>query len=140
MREFEKKWIRKIEKELLKKFPEEFIVISDTKIIELPQKALLIGSEFFGNYEVVDSEGNCVFSFDNIYKAKYVLYANRFKPKLIHIPNDEKKIVSAVKEYERLLDSILREIERDFKTEFPESKFFMRTSANIFLALNLQRY
>lgn len=140
MKEFEKKWIHKIEKELLKKFPDEFISITDTSVIKMPQKALSIGTEFFGNYEIVDSDGNTIFSVDNYYKAKYILYSNRLKPKEILMPNDLSKIISAVKEYERLLDSFLREIERSYKLEFPESKFFERTSSNIFSALNLQRY
>lgn len=140
MKEFEKKWIHKIEKELLKKFPDEFISISDTTTIQMPQKALSIGSEFFGNYEIIDSAGNTIFTFDNYFKVKYILYANRLKPKEILIPNDLAKITSAVKEYERLLDSFLREIERSYKIEFPESKFFEKISANIFSALNLQRY
>lgn len=140
MKEFEAKWIKKINRELLKKFPEEFIQLSDTEKLQMPEKALSFGSEFFGNYEIIDADGKTVFTIDNFYKAKYILYSNRTKPSFIHIPKDEKKIFSAVKEYERLLDSILREIERSFKVEFPEQKFSPRITSNIFSALNLQRY
>lgn len=140
MKEFESYWIKKISRELLKKFPEEFIQLTDTETLIMPEKALSIGSEFFGNYEIIDSDGKTIFTVDNYYKAKFILYSNRLKPASIIIPHDEKKISSAVKEYERLLDSLLREIERSFKIQFPEQKYSPRISANIFSALNLQRY
>jgi len=140
MKDFEIKWIKKIEKELLKKFPDEFIQLNDTEIFQMPQKAMSFGLEFFGNYELIDSDGKTIFSIDNYYKAKFILYANRQKPASTHIPNDLNKIISAVKEYERLIDSILREIERSYKVEFPEGKMTHRVTANIFSSLNLQRY
>ncbi|MFC2084779.1 hypothetical protein ACFLS9_06960 [Bacteroidota bacterium] len=139
-RNFEKKWIKKIEKELLKKFPDEFIRISDSTKISLPETTLILGNEFFGNYEIMDSNGNSYFKSQDIYDIKYILYANRNTPKSILKPKDHDKLISAVKEYERLLDSILKEMEREFKTVFPGSKIFSRTSGRIFSNLNLHRY
>lgn len=139
-REFEKAWVIRIEKELLKKFPDEFIGLSDTTTQEMPKKILTVGSEFFGNYEIVDSDGAVHFKTDNYHKVKYLLYSNRTKPAAILIPNSEQKIKSAVREYERLLDSILHEIERDYRRVFPNEKNFPRVSNRIFSSLNLQRY
>lgn len=139
-KEFEKKWIGLIENEFLKKFPDEFIELSETESIELPETGLIIGSEFFGSYEIVDSKGNVHFNVDNYYKAKYILYANRLKPENVLQPNDEEKLISAVKEYERLLDSILKQMGRDFKQSFPESQHFVSVSNHVFNALNLKRY
>lgn len=106
----------------------------------MPNTGLIIGSEFFGNYEIVDSKGNIHFNVDNYYKAKYILYSNRLKPEKVMQPLDDEKLVSAVKEYERLLDSILKQMERDFKQIFPESKNFPAVSNFVFNALNLKRY
>ena len=139
-KEFEKKWISLIEHELLKKFPDEFIGLSETEMLMLPQTTLMFGSEFFGSYELVDSKGNALFNVDSYYKAKYILYANRLKPETVLKPIKDEKLVSSVKEYERLLDSILKGMERDFKQEFPDSQHFVAVSNHIFNALNLHRY
>lgn len=139
-KEFEKKWIGLIENEFLKKFPDEFIGLSETETITLPNTGLIIGSEFFGNYEIVDAKGNVHFNVDNYYKAKYILYSNRLKPEKVLQPLDEERLMSSVKEYERLLDSILKQMERDFKQTFPESHHFTNVSNHVFNALNLKRY
>ena len=139
-KDFEKKWINSIENDFLKKFPDEFIGLAETESVSMPCTGLIIGSEFFGNYEIVDSKGNVHFNVDNYYKAKYILYSNRHKPESILQPLDEEKLVSAVKEYERLLDTILKQMERDFKTEFPDSQHFISVSNHVFNALNLKRY
>ncbi|MBN1301619.1 MAG: hypothetical protein JW995_10430 [Melioribacteraceae bacterium] len=139
-KEFEKKWMSLIENELIKKFPDEFIGLANTTEIIMPPVALVMGSEFFGSYEIVDSSGKLYFNTDSYYKAKYILYSTRGKPEKILQPNDENKIVSSVKEYERLLDSILKEIERDYKKVFPGEHNFVKVSNRIFSALNLHRY
>lgn len=139
-REFEKVWKARIEKELLKKFPDEFIGLSDTKTIEMPKKSLTLGTEFFGSCEIVDADGNVHFKSDDYHFIKYILYSNRTKPAAILVPNNNAKMKSAVKEYERLLDSILREMEQEYRRAFPEDKNFTRHSNHIFSALNLQRY
>jgi hypothetical protein len=139
-KEFEKKWISLIEHEFLKKFPDEFIGLSETESVDLPNITLMFGSEFFGNYELVDSNGNVHFNVDNYYKAKFILYANRLKPGTILMPLKQDKLISAVKEYERLLDSILKRMERDFKQDFPVSHNFPSVSNHVFNTLNLYRY
>jgi hypothetical protein len=139
-KEFESKWIALIEKEMIKKFPDEFIDLSDCEIVIMPGTFLMIGSEFFGNYEIVDTSGQAHFNFDNYFKVKYILYSNRNKPAQILRPLKEEKIVSAVKEYERLMDSIVRDIGKDYKKVFQDSQQFPKVSNHIFTALNLQRY
>ncbi len=138
-KEFEKKWIALIRNGLIKKFPDEFIELSNTEMINMPEATLLIGSEFFGSFEIVDTSGKVHFKTDSYYKAKYLVYANRNKPETILQPLNEGKLVSAVKEYERLLDSFLKEMSKDFKKEFPESLQFAKVSNHIFNTLQLQR-
>jgi hypothetical protein len=138
-KDFEQKWVSLIQNELLKKFPDEFIELSNTETIKMPEVTLLIGSEFFGNYELVDTSGKLYFKVDNYHKAKYLLYSNRNKPETILLPLNEEKLVSAVKEYERLLDSFLKQMNKEFRELFPESTQFPKTSNSIFNTLNLQR-
>ena len=57
--------IDKIENELLKKFPDDFIYGFKTELLDLPGKPLTIGSELFGQYEVVDIEGNSFIQTDD---------------------------------------------------------------------------
>jgi hypothetical protein len=46
-KDFEQKWVSLIQNELLKKFPDEFIELSNTETIKMPEVTLLIGSEVF---------------------------------------------------------------------------------------------
>ena len=138
--EFQNIWQSKIEHEVLKSFPEDFINGYDFESIDLPGKPLLKGSELFGNFEIIDTDGEVLLSTDNIYKIKYILYANRNKPPKLKIPKNENELVSAVKAYEKHLDEIVRMINADFKKQFPTSDEAVKVSSKIFQFLNLLRH
>lgn len=138
--EFQNIWQSKIEDEVLKSFPEDFINGFDFEILDLPGKPLLKGSELFGNFEIIDTDGDVLLSTDNIYKIKYILYANRSKPSALKILTNEDKLVSAVKSYEKHLDEIVRMINLDFKKQFPTSDEAVKVSSKIFQLLNLHRH
>jgi hypothetical protein len=138
--EFQNIWQSKIEDEVLKSFPEEFINGDDFEVIDLPGKPLLKGSELFGNFEIIDTDGDVLLSTDNIYKIKYILYANRSKPSQLKIPTNDNELVSAVKSYEKHLDEIVRMINLDFKKQFPTSDEAVKVSSKIFQLLNLHRH
>ena len=55
--EFQKIWQSKIENEILKSFPDAFIDDSDFELLDLPGKPLIKGSELFGTYEIIDTDG-----------------------------------------------------------------------------------
>lgn len=137
-KEFTSKWIDKIKKELLI-FPERFVEKFECVDIKMPGKNLLLAPPLFGSYEVVDSDGNIYFHTDNHQHAKYLIYANRNKPLNINLPKLAAEIESAVKEYEKHIDGFLKEMEKDFKKEFPVSKNFPIISAQVFNSLNLIR-
>ena len=137
--EFENKWVQKISDELLKSFPNDFIN-DETEMLPLPGKSLLKGTELFGSHEIIDTDGETLLRTDNIDKVKYILYANRKNPTQIKLPQTEQSLNSAVKNYEKHLDEILKIIVRDFKTEFPTSQKFTSVSNKIFQLLNLHRY
>lgn len=138
-KEYITKWKDKIGKELMKSFPADFIEDNEVFELELPGKSLML-SELFNSYEIIDADGNTYFTTDDYLKAKYILYATRLRPKQIVIPKNNDNIKAAVKNYEKYLDSLLKEMETDYKKEFPEAVSFLKVSNIIFNSLNLQRY
>lgn len=139
-KEFTTEWIEKLKSGTLKKFPDEFIAGTDSKDLDLPLKGLLMGEELFGSYELIDPDGNSALVTDSYEKAKYILYSFREKSSRIKIPLDDNKTNEAVKLYEKHLDGLIREIEKDFSTRFSDKKNFLAVSNNIFNSLNLKRY
>ena len=105
----------------------------------MPGKPIALGSELFGQFELVDLDGNPVLQTDDYNFIKYVLYSNRLKPQSIQKPKSESEIIRIVKEYETQLDSIVKEIKSELTKLLPTSDF-LRVSNQIFSALNLQRY
>ena len=139
-KEFLHEWVNSVKGKLLKSFPNDFIKDHPTKEIQLPSKTLILGPELFGAYELLDVSGNMIVNAVNFIEAKYILYANREKPATINIPIEEGKVKAVVKEYEFHLDSILKEVEKDFKLKFPDSQKFLEISSHLFQTLNIQRY
>ncbi len=137
-RDFVSKWIEKIESNF-QKFPNDFVDDIETENYDLPGKPITLGSELFGQYEIVDLDGNPVLQTDDYNFIKYILYANRLKPRSIPKPISTTEIARVVKEYESQLDSIVKEIKNELKNLLPTSDF-LRVSNQIFNALNLQRY
>ncbi|MFC2133556.1 hypothetical protein ACFLTH_02965 [Bacteroidota bacterium] len=138
-KEFINNWKTKIGDEMLKSFPDDFIGKVKSETIDLPGKSLTL-SELFNSYEILDADGNNYFTTDDYVKVKYILYGTRFRPKKLAIPKGDSDLKKAVKEYEKLLDSILREMEKDYKKIFPDAEKFMKVSNQVFNSLNLQRY
>lgn len=139
-KEFISRWVEKLSKSALKNYPEDFLGENKVSKLKLPGTSLTLGEELFGNIEIVDTRGNSVLMVNSMSKAKHILYGNKNKPAFISIPEDEKQVVETVKSYEKYLDGILKEIEADFKKNFPETKSFPNVSSEIFNLLNLKRY
>jgi hypothetical protein len=137
-KEFAQNWIDKIREEL-KTFPNDFMGFADYEIISLPEKLLFLPPPFFNNYQITDEAGETYISTDDHFKAKYILYANRTKPAQLKIPLRDLHIYETVRDYEKYLDSFLKEMEKDFKQTFPNSKGFKRISIQVFNSLNLTR-
>lgn len=137
-KDFINNWISKIESNL-KLFPDDFVSNFEIGNYEMPGKPIALGSELFGQYEILDLDGNPVLQTDDYNFIKYVLYANRLKPTSIPKPTDSLQISKAVKEYETQLDSHMKEIKSELTKLLPTSDF-LRISNQIFSALNLQRY
>jgi len=139
-KDFVKIWVGKIKDGMLKNFPNDFLNEIPAGEIELPGKMLILGPELFGAYELTDSKGNPFLQTPDLYKIKYLLYANRLTFLKTLIPLKEEQITGAVKEYEKHIDSLVSLVEKDFKVNFPDSKNVHSVSNQIFGTLNLQRY
>lgn len=138
-KDFETQWIEKLKKEE-RNFPNDFIDLDEFEEFTINRKVLTLGSEFFGSFEIIDTNGNVINTVDNYSEAKYYFYASRNKPETIKVPAEKEKTLKAVKIYELYLDSILKEIESAFKAAFPDSKRHHNVSNQIFNLANLKRY
>lgn len=132
-------WIQTLNSESIKSFPKDFDVVRDCKIYKLPKRGLLIGKEFFGEFELLDAEGSEVLRVDSYEKAKYILYANKKKPESVSVPQNNFAIKEINNKYEMYLDSIIKRIDQDYRKKFPGSKNFAVLLDQIFKHLNLTR-
>lgn len=138
-KEFETKWINKL-KEEKKSFPDGFVELSDYEELKIKNKILTLGSEFFGSYEIIDTDGIVLTNVPDYVVAKFYFYSSLERPDSIRIPTDESLMIEAVKKYESYLDTLLKEIGSEFRKQFPESKNQNSISNQIFNIANLKRY
>ena len=61
----------------IKNFPIDFIIAKKLNEIEVPDKVLVLGKEFFGSYEVTSATGDFVLTLAEESEAKYIVYASR---------------------------------------------------------------
>ncbi|MDO8549836.1 MAG: hypothetical protein Q7S39_06775 [Ignavibacteria bacterium] len=139
-KEFISSWVSKLASDGIKIFPADFISLDNNYTeFRLPEKTLLIGEEFFGKYEIITADGNPVLHVNHYLEAKYILYANRNTPGLVLVPSDEFELKKAIQMYESYLDSIIKDIEINYKKTFPEEKNSKSIVNEIFRQLNLVR-
>jgi hypothetical protein len=123
----------------IKNFPIDFINSKNFSEIEVPDKVLVLGKEFFGSYEVSSATGDFVMTFTNESEAKYVVYASRDRKNRIKIPRDSTLIKNTVEDYENYLDQLLHDIKKDYLKKINNGKNLSSVSNEIFKKLNLTR-
>ena len=139
-KEFITKTVEALTKKGIKIFPDEFLSSVETKTISVPSKTLIMGEEFFGSYEILSADRKVVHQASTYSEAKYLVYASRKKAAEINIPLTEDEIKQAVLQYEKYLDSIMKEIVSLYKKNFPEGKNSLFVMNEILMILNLVRY
>jgi len=139
-KEFITKTVEVLTKKGIKIFPDEFLSSVETKTISVPAKTLIMGEEFFGSYEILSADRKVVRQVSTYSEAKYLIYASRKKAAEINIPLTEDEIKQAVLQYEKYLDSIMKEIVSLYKKIFPEGKNSLFVMNEILMILNLVRY
>jgi len=123
----------------LKTFPLDFINTKNFSEIEVPDKVLVLGKEFFGSFEITSTTGDFVMTFSNESEAKYIVYASRSRTSKIKIPSDLILMNKSVYEYEKYLDQLLVDIKKDYLKKINNGKNFTLVSNEIFKKLNLAR-
>jgi hypothetical protein len=123
----------------IKNFPLDFINSKKFSEIEVPDKVLVLGKEFFGSYEVSSATGDFVMIFSNVFEAKCIVYSSRNRKNKIKLPTDLTVVKKAVEDYEKYLDQLLREIEKDYLKKINNGKNLSSVSNDIFKKLNLTR-
>jgi len=139
-KEFITKWTISLSEDGIRKFPDGFTKGNKVEKIELPGKSLVIGEEFFGSFEVLTIDGTAVMQADSQSKAKFIVYSSRNKITKLNIPENPEEVKSSVSKYENYLDTIIKEIEADYKKTFPGEKRGNALVNEIFRVLNLNRY
>jgi hypothetical protein len=116
-KQFIKNWIIKNSANYEKIFPQDFL--SDEKLtnIKMPEKQLVLGDLFFGFYQICSADGEVYFNEEEIYKAKYIVYASKLKQNSLDIPIELSDITTVVRKYEKYLDSIIIKIKQDIAKE-----------------------
>lgn len=123
----------------LKCFPAAFTDLKKAQTLEVPDKQLILGKEFFGSFEVTTPSGDFVLTFSNETEAKYIVYASTNRINKIKIPKEAESIKKVVEEYEKYLDTILQEIRKEYNKRFLTGKNLTLVSNSIFKKLNLIR-
>ena len=139
----EKKFIAKIVENYLKRgikvFPTDFVESTLVEVLDIPQKTLILGEQLFGSFEIITTDGSQVLLTDNMMKGKFIVYASCNANGLIEIPQEKRMLEDAVDNYENYIDSILIDIQKEFKTAFPESENNLDVLNEVFKKLNLIR-
>ena len=138
-KQFIEKWIEKIKDDLLTQFPDDYIKEIEAENFKLPGRTFSITSELFGQYELMDIDKNKVIQTEDYYSVKFLLYANRTKPNSVSMPIERDEVKATVKKYEKLLDSIIKDVMENIKVVLPNSDP-LKLSNQIFNLSNLKRY
>jgi hypothetical protein len=138
-KEFVEYWKNKLISEGIKTFPDDFLDNVETLKKKIPAKTLILGSELFGTFEVITTDGEIVTQAEDYVEAKYYVYASQQRKSEIKFPVDKNLIPLIVKKYEQYIDSIITEVTKDFRKSFQDTKEINPVS-EILKTLNLVRY
>jgi hypothetical protein len=136
---FIKEWISKNSEIFKNEFPKDFLADEKLITIDMPEKQLVLGDLFFGFYQICSADGEVYFNEEEIYKAKYIVYASKLKKNKLEIPEDLNEIRAVVKKYEKYLDNIIIKIKNDLSKESIKMKED-EAVRQIFNIMNLIRF
>jgi hypothetical protein len=112
--EFEKDLVKKVistlKKSELKIFPYDFIIGIDCIDEKIVNKILILGSEFFGSYEILTSDGVLFKMVNSLPLAKYYIYSSVNKKFILPVPTNSADIEIVVRKYENYFDELLKHI------------------------------
>lgn len=123
----------------LKNFPKDFSNSKKLRTIDVPEKVLVLGKEFFGSFEVTSTSGDFTMTFQDESEAKYIVYASQNRKDKIQLPIEMDALNKAVEDYEKYLDDLLQEIKNEYHRKVINGKNLTAVSNEIFKKLNLTR-
>ena len=132
-------WVSKIQSDGIKKFPHDFINLKDLESFNIPIKTLVIGQEFFGNYEIITTDGEQVYHTQDYDQAKFFVYSSRDRNGKAYLPNEKSQVKIIVSLYNNYLDGILNQIKKDYNKNFLDAKELHSVTSEIFKKINLIR-
>lgn len=124
----------------LKLFPSDFIKDYESKEVSVPEKHLIMGEEFFGQYEILNADGGLVLHVPSYDEAKFIVFASRLKPAKIFVPVKSEDLKRSLVLYGKYLDSVIKDITALYTKSFPEGKNLHSIINEIFRILNIVRY
>ena len=131
--------VQKISDEGILLFPDNFLPPCETAPFKMPGQTLILGNEFFGSREVLTVDGSLFGHTESLSRAKYLVYAAGKKDREINIPVEDNDIEAVVKSYEKYLDTILKRVEKEYRSLLPEGKNANHVINEVFRLLNLKR-
>ncbi|MCE1187710.1 MAG: hypothetical protein LWX56_01105, partial [Ignavibacteria bacterium] len=139
-KEFVQKQVEILGKKI-KKFPGDFVDQAEAvKKLNLPAARLNLGEELFGNYELIDTTGTTHYTARDIYEAKYIVYCSQAGISDIQLPEKPAVVQSSIQAYTRYLDTIIKDIGKDYAKEFPAGKNGLACMNDILRFLNVVRF
>jgi hypothetical protein len=101
---------------------------------------LIIGTELFGTYEIITTDGDPVYQAQSSDEAKFFVYGSKERNGKTYLPKDKSKIKTIIESYNKYLDDLIIQIKKDYQNTFPDGKNLLSVSNEIFQKLNLIRY
>ena len=95
--------------------------------------------EGHGKVTIHLDDENKVIQTEDYYLVKFLLYANRTKPNSVSKPIISDEVKTVVKKYEKLLDSIIKDVIENIKVVLPNSDP-LKLSNQIFYLIDLKRF
>ncbi len=133
-----KEIIRKIKTSEFKIFPDDFLIDAEFSEEKIPNKILIIETEFFGQSEIKTCDGEFFKMVDDKNLAKYYVYASMQRSSTINIPKDKTVLNKLIDSYEKYFDSLVKMIDSEIeKSGFKVNK--MKLTNKIIHSLNLTR-
>ena len=135
-RDFITLWYGKLLKSI-KMFPGDFASGFETREVILADRRITLGPEFFGTYQLVNSNGESALTADSIFEAKYYIYASISTSAPFKMPLNAADIEKVIRLYEKYFMELIGKIAKDHMIHFPSSERSQSVAVDILQRLKL---
>ncbi len=135
-KEFVSRWYEKLLK-TIKIFPGDFIEGIETGVTVLTDKRITLGPEFFGTYQLLNSNGELVITAASLSEAKYYIYASISTSAPFQMPVKTTDTENVICLYEKYFMNLISKIAKDHSKNFPASERSQSVAIDILQRLKL---